>query len=437
MVDFPSTADPAVLASAAAIARRLRADEDEVVDDVATTLAREIDRLDADPVLVELLDASVHGNVTTIIHVLANDIPVDHLQPTTAAVEYARRLAQRDVPANSLVRAYHMGQSVVLRRCYQLIGELAEPGDDVMAVTRHVSDVLYRYIDWITLYVFDAYEDERRRWLGVEANVFAAAVHRMLTAPDIESETFERETGYRLRRSHIAAVVWCADDSGVDLNILDRTSREVAVALQAIGPPIATAVDRTTLWVWVPVAGRPDALMRAAETRRDAGPDRGIDSARVVDAVAARPGVRVALGLPTQGVQGFRRSHEQAQAAYAVATVPGSSTGPVVGFGDRGVAIASLLARDVAATRAWVQEVLGGLADDDPAMARLRETLAVYLTTRESNVHTAERLNLHPNTVKYRVAKALAETAPGQDRLDLALALTVCEFLGPAVTGRD
>ncbi len=88
--------------------------------------------------------------------------------------------------------------------------------------------------------------------------------------------------------------------------------------------------------------------------------------------------------------------------------MPGSGTGSIVGFADRGVAIASLLAQDLPATTAWVREVLGGLADDSPTAATLRETLSVYYATRESHLHTATRLNLHRNTVKYRVGKALA-----------------------------
>jgi DNA-binding PucR family transcriptional regulator len=60
----------------------------------------------------------------------------------------------------------------------------------------------------------------------------------------------------------------------------------------------------------------------------------------------------------------------------------------------------------------------------------------VYFATRESHLHTAERLNLHRNTVKYRVGKALAEVPADRDRLDLALALTVCEFLGPVMFTR-
>ena len=58
--------------------------------------------------------------------------------------------------------------------------------------------------------------------------------------------------------------------------------------------------------------------------------------------------------------------------------------------------------------------------------------MRTFYATGESHLHTAEQLNLHRNTVKYRVDKALASTR-SHDRLDIALALQVCEFLGPAV----
>ncbi|GAB36940.1 hypothetical protein GOOTI_244_00010 [Gordonia otitidis NBRC 100426] len=112
--------------------------------------------------------------------------------------------------------------------------------------------------------------------------------------------------------------------------------------------------------------------------------------------------------------------------------MPGSLVADVVGFGDRGVAVVSRLARDLEFTRAWVHEILGPLAEDSANAAVLRETLSVYFATGESHLHTAERLNLHRNTVKYRVDKAMRDTRT-TDRLDLALALTVCAFLGAEV----
>jgi DNA-binding PucR family transcriptional regulator len=49
---------------------------------------------------------------------------------------------------------------------------------------------------------------------------------------------------------------------------------------------------------------------------------------------------------------------------------------------------------------------------------------------------TAERLNLHSNTVKYRLGRAAARRgrAIGADRLDVELALLLCHWYGSAVT---
>ncbi len=409
---MPATADAELHEVVTEIARRLHAREATIVADLSVKMAREIDHLDADPKLVEMLEASVHGNVSTIIHVLANDIPVDHLQPTTAAVEYALRLAQRDVPSNSLVRAYHLGQNEVMLLCYQMIGELGLDADRAMAVTRHISAVMFGYIDWITLYVFQAYEDERRRWVGADATLSSTAIRRVLDGTDIDGRTFTEQTRYRLDRPHLAAIIW-SDDDAVGLPRLHRGAEELAVRLRADGRPILTAVDRSTLWVWIPL--------------------RTVSGERAVGEFDLPPGLRGAFGLVAAGVNGFRRSHEQARGAYTVANMPGSGTGSIVGFADRGVAIASMLAQDLPATTAWVREVLGGLADDSPTAATLRETLSVYYATRESHLHTATRLNLHRNTVKYRVGKALAEVHGDRDRLDLALALTVCQLLGPTI----
>lgn len=416
LASVPARADADVLAKVAIIAKQLRRNEDALVADLAAMMAREIDQLDSDPKLVEMLEASVHGNVSTIIHVLANDIPVDHLQPTTAAVEYALRLAQRDVPSNSLVRAYHLGQNSVMRRCYQMIEDLHLDADDAMAVTRHVSDVIFGYIDWITLYVFEAYEDERRRWFGAEGNVLSSTVHQVLDAPEPNVRAFETETGYRLGQRHLAVILWTADDDPQDLRLLDRVARDFAARMLSEGPPVITAVDRSTVWAWIPLGERSG----------------GVESSDIAARVDLPPRIRMAMGLPASGVHGFRRSHQQARSAYAMATLPGAPS-QIVGFGDRGVAVVSLLAQDLESTRAWVCEVLGGLADDTPNAAMLRHTLSVFLSTKESHLHTAEQLNLHRNTVKYRIGKALAETPPDRDRLDLAVALLVCEFLGTAV----
>ncbi len=418
LAHVPETAADDVLVAVAGIARSLAARETEVVRSMTNLLAHDIDQLDEDPVLVELLEASVHGNISTIIHVLANDIPVDHLQPTTAAVEYALRLAQRDVPSNSLVRAYHMGQNEMMRQCFAEIHKLELDAGLDLPVLEHISDVIYNYIDWITLFVFDAYENERRRWIGAQGNVHSSTIHALLADKGESSTAFENQTGYRLDQNHLALVVWnSAPDATTTLGSIDEIARRTASFVRSDGPPIITAIDRRTVWAWIPLGSRTSAL----------------DTTELSSVLDLDESTRLAAGLPAHGIQGFRRSHEQARAAYSVATVPGTPTRSVVGFGDKGVAIVSLLAQNLDSTRAWVWERLGVLAEDTPGAAVLRMTLNAYFSHDESHLRAAQYLNLHRNTVKYRINKALDQHTVSTDKLDLALALQVCEFLGPTV----
>lgn len=415
----PAAADPEVLAVVAELARRLDVRSTDIAREMAVMMAHEIDQLDDDANLIEMLEASVQGNVTTIIHVLANDIPIDHLQPTTAAVEYALRLAQRDVPSNSLVRAYHMGQGDLMRICHDEVSALDISARLTLAVLKHVSDVVYSYIDWITLYVFDAYEQERSRWINAQGNLHSAAIHALLSGSGGDTATFEAETGYRLDQNHLAVVAWSTSDADVlGFNALDRLVRDLGAAAGADKSVIVTAIDRRTVWAWLPFGRRvptPDLESLAASVPLDGGS-------------------RVAIGLPGSGVDGFKRSHQQARAAYSVAAVPDTPSRPVVSFGDRGVAVVSLLSENLDSTMSWVWEVLGPLAEDTSSAAILRTTLSVYFAHGESHLHTANYMNLHRNTVKYRINKALSDpVTAGRDKLDLALALQVCELLGRSV----
>ncbi|MFZ8461108.1 hypothetical protein ACO1MG_13960, partial [Staphylococcus aureus] len=82
--------------------------------------------------------------------------------PTTAAVEYAQRLAQRDVPISALTRAYYLGQSMFLRLGIDAVEGMAVREEERIELVRAVADVVHRYIDWILQYVSEVHEAERR-----------------------------------------------------------------------------------------------------------------------------------------------------------------------------------------------------------------------------------------------------------------------------------
>jgi DNA-binding PucR family transcriptional regulator len=78
---------------------------------------------------------------------------------------------------------------------------------------------------------------------------------------------------------------------------------------------------------------------------------------------------------------------------------------------------------------------LGYLAADTENDARLRETLRVFLRCGSSYKQAAEELDLHFNSVKYRVGRAEARRGReiGPDRLDIELALVLCQWYGSAM----
>lgn len=384
---------------------------------VLTDNIRSISDLDLDQPLIDLLDASVDSNINTIVHLLINAIPVERIQAPTAAVEYALRLAQRGVPSYSLVRAYQLGQEYLMTVVLQEFEQIDADRTHTLRAVRVIADAVYQYIDWICLHLLDRYEDERGRWATTSGNVASAMLQGLLRGVDTSVHDFESETGYRLDQHHVGLVLWSRDPGGITdaLLTMERISRELDARMGTGTPPLFSAIDRTTGWLWI---GR----------GRHAEP---ID--RVVAEVLAKfPDLGAAVGLPEAGIEGFRRTHAQARDTFELALTAGDRIGQVVGFGDRGIALISLLLQQPGGLQRWVRDVLGPLGEVSPAAARARATLGAWLDHDRNFQATAEALQVHRNTVKYRIERITADLDDrlGDRRVDLELALLACRLLG-------
>jgi DNA-binding PucR family transcriptional regulator len=215
--------------------------------------------------------------------------------------------------------------------------------------------------------------------------------------------------------------MWYPDPGaeGDDLARLQRFVRELGEAAGVGAGPLFVAADRSCGWGWLPYrAAVPDAVEKVrgfALTRPDCP--------------------SVAIGSMAGGIEGFRRSHREAAEARGVAIVRERRGPTVIAATDPGLSVVARLGGDVADTREWVAAVLGDLAGDNENDARLRETLRMYLACGSSYKVAAEELNMHFNSVKYRVARAVARRGReiGSDRLEVELALLACHWYGPAV----
>ncbi|WP_040716370.1 PucR family transcriptional regulator [Nocardia veterana] len=408
----------------ARIAARMNEQVTVVSSTIKDALEQLIPELRGDARTVELLGASVEGNVDTILHALRHGIAVERIMAPTAALEYARRLAQHGVPVNALVRAYRLGQRRLTELVFAELHAIDMEPVTRIAVIEEITDVLFAYIDWISQQVVAVYEEERERWLENRNSVRAMRVREVLaedTAVDVDDAT--AAIRYPLRWHHVAMVLWYpdAESDSDDLARLQRFVRELAGAVEADAGPLFAAADRTSGWVWLPYKSDP-----------------GDPAARIRQVTASRPdSPHIAIGAAGAGVEGFRRSHRQAQQARGVAALRGPGA-KVVAATDPGLVVAALLGGDPAAVRDWVVDVLGPLATDTASDARLRDTLRVFLRTGSSYKAAAQELDLHYNSVKYRVGRAVSRRGRpiAGDRLDVEIALLVCEWYGRAVLAR-
>jgi DNA-binding PucR family transcriptional regulator len=248
-------------------------------------------------------------------------------------------------------------------------------------------------------------QDEREELLRVSQSERREVVALILQGAPIPPERAEMRLGYDLSQTHTAAVVWSmAPDS--DLGQLEQAAE--ALMRSAPGRQALTIVPgAATVWVWLPDTIAPD-LQRLA---------------RDIDPI---PGVRIAIGSPARGVEGFRRSHLDALTTQRMVARLGSAQ-RVIAFED--VQLVSLITADRERADQFVRHTLGDLATADAA---LRETVLAFVRERGSISRTAARLYTHRNTVVRRLARAdeLLPRPLEHDSVHVAAALEVLHWRG-------
>jgi DNA-binding PucR family transcriptional regulator len=417
-----SREDQALVAkSAALIIGRLDDKLAEVTRSLQELLVRELAEISGDGELLGLIADSVQGNLDTFIPAVRHGIPIDHVEPPTAALEHARRLAQRGVDADYLVRTYRLGHEAVIRLVLEEIRVAQLDTQLALDVFEQIASMSFRYVDRMSRLVMTTYQNERDRWLANQNRVRALRIRELLDGGEIDIDEAAATIRYPLRRFHLSLVVWCGESKdGNELVAMERFVAEFAKALNAHERPLFIGADRVTGWAWIPV---PDDAAPHAITR-------------LREFVNARTGAPwIAAGAPLPGIDGFRRSHEQAQAARAVVMASGSRQPAVTAVSDPGLVVTAHFCSDLQQTRAWVRDVLGPLASATDSDERMRETLREFLHNGSSFKATADELHLHVNSVKYRVQRALERRGRPitDDRLDVEVALLLCHWFDTAV----
>ncbi|MFK4107255.1 PucR family transcriptional regulator [Streptomyces sp. NPDC002176] len=396
---------------------RLRGTREAMIADLVRLTLVQIDALDHDAATRSLLEASLSENVVAGLNFLQQDFAPELLEAPSSALAYARVLAQRDVPLSALVRAYRIGHSRVLDHAFAHLDDL--PAEQRVSL---VLDVVRRsalFIDQICEQVGRAYERERERWVASQGGVRQQWVGALLGGGPVDRAAAERALRYPLDAVHVACTLWpVAAMTSFDLvTAVDEVRAHAVAVLRARAALVVPTDEREArLWLALPAGGE----------------------RRWGDGLAAPEGtvLHAAVGRPGAGLDGFRTSARQsAQVREILARKPAGAGAPHwVHYAE--VAPVALMAGDLPAVRDFVTATLGDLARRDARGAVLRETLRVFLTHRRGHAAAAEALNLHRNSVQYRVrqACALLPDDPADD-FNVRAALLAAHWLGDAVLG--
>lgn len=412
--------DPSAVAQAAiGVSQRLYERLGDTISVIEDLVARQSPELTGDPSLLRLLHETVAANVDTYFSAIRHTIPVADIAAPAVALEHARRLAHRGVPVNALVRGYRLGHSVALQLVLEEIRAAHLDTELTLGVVETMSTLMFGYIDEMSQQVVAAYQAERERWLENRNALRALRVREILAGENLDIDTMSTAIRYPLRRTHIAIVVWFPQSATDTLAAAEAFTKHLAETLGAAGAPLFIPADNTTGWAWIPLPAdqTPDVVGQIRDYTQ-----------------TATNAPWIAIGNPLRSVEGFRRSHQQAMAAYTLAVASGSTR--ISAASDPGLAAAALLAaQDLSAARAWVAEVLGPLACATDADERLRETLRVFLHTGSSFKSAGEQLHVHVNTMKYRVHRAIERRGRpiAEDRLDVEIALLLCQWYGASM----
>lgn len=359
-----------------------------------------------DPVIVDTIRRSTRESC---LRWLAGNISHPG-EPVAADVTVAEFVAVRNVVSRGLdelavMDAYRLAQNAALRFWMPVAFQVtSEP-----AQLRELLDVCQRsiasFIESVVVQLCQMIRDEREQLRRGTDPAIREIVAQILDG-EVPPASSEERLNYVLNQHHTAAVLWSdrRDGQDVDGADLDRVARALTDTA-AERRPLLMRADTATRWVWLPGRERPEL-------------------AGVAAVLGQAPGIRIAVGPTSAGVDGFRHSHFDALAAQRLVAQTGTSH-RLVRFTD--IEVVALLAADPERTDRFVKRTLGDLASADE---ELRHTVRAFIQERHSAARTASRLFIHRNTLQRRLAQAeeLLPRPLDDSHVSVAVALEVLDW---------
>jgi DNA-binding CsgD family transcriptional regulator len=383
------------------LARELAADADRVAAALWAHVLASDERIadPDDPTVEALAERCVDSTAGAMLSGLAYGVPMDAARPTDASIALLERLAERDDGLAIALRVQRLLSEALWQAWAAFTDERIGDRATHRALLAASTGQLAAYTDCVCEQLTGAWPDaRRRRRQGVDVPVAELVSRAVFGGAEAAAAALAR-LGYPADGFHLALAL----PAGVGREELENLARRLKLACT-----VSTLADGSTVWVGFARATAAADLERARPLLELAGP--------------------VGMGEAGEGLDGFRRTRQQAADALRVATLSGAAG--VTRYQD--VALLAVLCADETRARDLARMELGPLAGADEVAVRLRDTVRAYLAAGESQVATAQRLFIHEKTVKYRLTQAeeLLGRKIGERRSELAAALMVHRAFG-------
>ena len=398
----------------AAVVARLRARQDELVQSIFARV-----RGDAFPAVgvddaeyVAGLGAAVAAAVEYGLQGVERgetdgSLPTPPVPPVV--LEQARRAARVGVSLDTVLRRYVVGHALL----EEVIMEEPARGEQ----------------DWI--------HSTQREALREALRAQASVLDRLLVAITSEYRDELQRAGRSLQQRHAERVRRLLAGEAIERPELDYDLDAWHLGMIAVGEGAARIVGKLAVGVGRPCLSVPRgersvwAWLGCRERLAFADVERAIASAGLGEAMAgetpvAGGGVLLALGEPAKGLEGWRSTHQQAQAALVVALRRGGREAVTfTRYAD--VALLATVLKDDAVAGALIDIYLSPLEDSRGSGRVLRETLRAYLGAERSVSSAAAALGVARKTVESRlrtIEERLGRTLrPCPAELEVALLL--------------
>ncbi|WP_329394828.1 PucR family transcriptional regulator [Streptomyces melanogenes] len=368
----------------------------------------------------EHLGGDIAKQVTRGIRTFAGVLRTGEMpgQAEAAAIrESSARRADEGVPLEAVVGAYHLGAE----ECAAQVFSAAEPGDlaDVLMVQRQ----LLAYLRLVSCEVAAGYVQERQTALSDEQVALQSLLSRLLEGGSPQGAA--DRAGIQLPDCYLVLSIAMGphpDELVPGVNHAVAARRKLRrlrneIQRQTTGVPLSVLSGGGGL-VLIPYETSPDDFGRADRARLS----------DLVEQLGRMCGAELLAAATTAAPEGVAEAARLAGEVRAVAEASGR--GPGLYLLDD-VLLEYQLSRPSPA-RAGLAALLDPL-DDRP---ELLDTLRAFLARGLDRRRAAARLQVHPNTVDYRLRKATELTgldaSRGADTLTLRAALAAHDAVGQA-----